>query len=79
MMHAVAARISVWMLDRAGRMNDRRGQGTVEYVGVVVTMALLLGAMAVGANKWGGDVGESFKKLIMNAVGFASDKLPGGK
>jgi hypothetical protein len=75
MTDAAAARISVWLMDRASRLGDRRGQGTVEYVGVVVTMALLLGAVAVAARGWGNDIGNSLKEVVKDSVGFASQRL----
>ncbi|MCC6832504.1 MAG: hypothetical protein IT200_14265 [Thermoleophilia bacterium] len=76
MTDAAAARLTVWLIDRAGRM-DSRGQGTVEYVGVVVTMALLLGAVAVAAKGWGNDIGNSLKEVVKDSVGFASSRLGG--
>ncbi len=74
MTDAYAARMSVWLMDRAARL-DQRGQGTVEYVGVVVTMALLLGAVAVAARGWGNDIGNSLKEVVKDSVGFASERL----
>lgn len=74
MTDAAAARMSVWLMDRAARL-DQRGQGTVEYVGVVVTMALLLGAVAVAARGWGNDIGNSLKEVVKDSVGFASERL----
>lgn len=74
MTDAAAARMSVWLMDRAARA-DQRGQGTVEYVGVVVTMALLLGAVAVAARGWGNDIGNSLKEVVKDSVGFASERL----
>lgn len=76
MTDAAAARLTVWLIERARRV-DARGQGTVEYVGVVVTMALLLGAVAVAAKGWGNDIGNSLKEVVKDSVGFASGKLTG--
>ncbi|MFN8108653.1 MAG: hypothetical protein U0Y82_02235 [Thermoleophilia bacterium] len=75
MTNAAAARLTVWALDLGRRMRDQRGQGTVEYVGVVVTMALLLGAVAVAAKGWGGDVGNSLKDVVKHALTFATRHL----
>lgn len=75
MSHLLAARLHAWTLDRAGRLGDRRGQGTVEYVGVVVTMALLLAAVATASKGWGNDIGNSLKEVLKDAVTLASGRL----
>jgi hypothetical protein len=54
---------------------DRRGQGTVEYVGVVVMVTLLIGAVAVAAKGWAPAVGDSLKKAIQEAIKSASGGL----
>jgi hypothetical protein len=72
---AVAAFIHAWAvsaLDRA--RSDRRGQGTVEYVGVVVMVTILIAAVAVAAKGWAPAVGEGLKK----AIGEAIKKVSGG-
>lgn len=79
MTHTLASHISVWLMDLQRRAADNRGQGTVEYVGVVVTMALLLGAVAVAAKGWGGDIGGSLKGVVKDALGFTGDRLTGKK
>ena len=50
----------------------QRGQGTVEYVGVVVMVTLLIGAVAVASKGWAPDVGNSLKKAIADAIKKAS-------
>ena len=79
MTHRMASHVSVWTMDLLRRMSENRGQGTVEYVGVVVTMALLLGAVAVAAKGWGGDIGGSLKGVVKDALGFTGDRLTGKK
>jgi hypothetical protein len=77
----MAARLTAWAYDRGARLRDgrgQRGQGTVEYVGVVVTMALLLGAVAVAARGWGNDIGNSLKEVVKDSVGVASKRLGAG-
>jgi hypothetical protein len=54
---------------------DRRGQGTVEYVGVVVMVTLLIGAVAVAAKGWAPAVGDGLKKAIQEAIKSASGGL----
>jgi hypothetical protein len=50
------------------RLTDRRGQGTVEYVGIVVMVALLVGGVGLVASKWGGDVGDKLKDGLVKAI-----------
>ncbi len=54
---------------------DRRGQGTVEYVGVVVMVTLLIAAVAVAAKGWAPAVGDGLKKAIGDAIKKASGGL----
>lgn len=60
-----AQAMSIW--DRAMRP-DQRGQGTVEYVGIVVMVALLVSAVGVVASKWGGDIGDKLKDGLLKAI-----------
>ena len=55
--------------------DDRRGQGTVEYVGVVVMVTLLIGAVAVAAKGWAPAVGTNLRKAIQDAIAAASSGL----
>jgi hypothetical protein len=50
------------------RMTEQRGQGTVEYVGIVVMVALLVSAVGVVASKWGGDIGDKLKEGLVKAI-----------
>lgn len=54
---------------------DRRGQGTVEYVGVVVMVTLLIAAVALAAKGWGPSVGGALKNVIGDAIKKASGEL----
>lgn len=71
MSHRIAAHIHAYVIHRAALLGDQRGQGTVEYVGVVVTMALLLGAVATASKGWGGDLGGTFKDILKHAISLA--------
>ena len=64
---------AVTALERARQ--DRSGQGTVEYVGVVVMVTLLIAAVAVAAKGWAPAVGDSLKKAIAEAIKKASGGL----
>jgi hypothetical protein len=55
--------------------DDRRGQGTVEYVGVVVMVTLLIAAVEVAAKGWAPAVGDGLKKAIGEAIKKASGGL----
>lgn len=48
--------------------SDQRGQGTVEYIGIVVMVALLVSAVGVVASKWGGDIGDRLKDGLIKAI-----------
>ncbi len=50
------------------RMTEERGQGTVEYVGIVVMVALLVSGVGVVAGKWGGDIGDKLKDGMIKAI-----------
>ncbi|HMM48558.1 MAG TPA: hypothetical protein PKE32_02945 [Miltoncostaeaceae bacterium] len=65
--------VGLALLERAHR--DQRGQGTVEYVGVVVMVTLLIGAVAVAAKGWAPAVGGGLKKAIQDAISSASGGL----
>lgn len=74
--YALMAWLHVTGLDLAARLReDRRGQGTVEYVGVVVMVTLLIGAVAIAAKGWAPAVGDSLKKAIQEAIKSASSGL----
>ncbi|HWH13162.1 MAG TPA: hypothetical protein VNT51_00330 [Miltoncostaeaceae bacterium] len=75
MSHLLAAHAHAWALDRISRLGDRRGQGTVEYVGIVVTMALLLAAVATAAGGWGNDIGNALKGMLKDAIELATGRL----
>jgi Flp pilus assembly pilin Flp len=50
------------------RARDQRGQGTVEYVGMVVLVTLLVAAVATASKGWAPDIGASLKKALQNAI-----------
>jgi hypothetical protein len=59
--HAAAA--SMWE-----RGHDQRGQGTVEYVGMVVMVTLLVAAVAGMATGWADAVGDPLRKVITDSI-----------
>lgn len=78
MSHGIAAMIHAYALDRIDRLEESAedGQGTVEYVGVVVMVTLLIGALATAAAKgWTGDIGDALKDTLTKAVTKAGGGL----
>ena len=78
MAQGIAAWMQAFALDRLNRLErlSERGQGTVEYVGVVVMVTLLIGALATAAKTgWSGDIGDALKGTLEKAVKKASGGL----
>ena len=50
------------------RARDQRGQGTVEYVGMTVMVALLVGGVAVAAKAWDVPIGNALRDAVKNAI-----------
>lgn len=46
------------------RRKAQRGQGTIEYVGVVVMVTLLMAALGSAAAGWSGDIGNKLKDTV---------------
>jgi hypothetical protein len=72
--YAMAAWLHAAALTALAR-EDRPGQGTVEYVGVVVMVTLLIGAVAIAAKGWAPSLGADLRKAIGEAIKKASDGL----
>jgi hypothetical protein len=71
--HGIAAWLHVRGLDLLHRQARQRGQGTVEYVGMVVMVTLLVAAVAVAAKGWAPDVGGGLKRALVNAMKKLTD------
>lgn len=48
--------------------HERQGQGTVEYVGVVVMVTLLIAGVAAASKGWAPDVGSGLKKALTESL-----------
>lgn len=57
-----------------GTQERRRGQGTIEYIGMVVMVCLLAGAVALLGKSWAPDVGAAMKRALTTAI----KKVSGG-
>ncbi len=69
---ATAAYAQAWWNTRRDALEQgQNGQGTVEYVGIVVTMALLLGGIAVASKGWGNDIATSLRGILKGAITHA--------
>lgn len=72
-MNVIAAWVHVAAVDAWWRARDQRGQGTVEYVGMVVMVTLLVAAVAVAAKGWAPDIGNALKKALSGAINHLVD------
>jgi hypothetical protein len=71
--YQVAAWVHALGLDLWDRRRRQRGQGTVEYVGMVVMVTLLVAAVAVAAKGWAPDIGSALKKALTSAIKKLTD------
>lgn len=81
MTHHAAAVLTVNLL-RAGdavaaRLRDQRGQGTVEYVGLILLVAGVLAAVVLWATKDAGDQGIG--KKVIGQLNKAIDQTSAGR
>lgn len=60
-LHATA--VSAW-----SRRAEQRGQGTVEYVGVVVMVTLLVAGLAVASRQWVPELGGALRRGLASAL-----------
>lgn len=65
-----AAAYSAWE-----RAREQRGQGTVEYVGMTVMVALLVGGVAVAAKQWDVPIGNALKGAVTKAIAAITEKF----
>lgn len=61
----------------ARRLASEVGQGTVEYVGLLLLMATLLAAIVAGAKGLGGD--KAIGQKVVTQIGNSIDKAGGGE
>ncbi|MDX6569268.1 MAG: hypothetical protein QOH15_1846 [Gaiellales bacterium] len=56
-----------------GRLADCRGQGTVEYVGIVIVIGVLLVALKTGMGDQGGTIAHKISKSVSDAIQTVMD------
>jgi hypothetical protein len=53
---------------RLRRLTSARGQGTVEYVGIVIVIGVLLVALKAGMGDQGGTIAHKISKSVSDAI-----------
>ena len=71
-MHNLYAHLHVAALDHAGRLRhglaSERGQGTVEYVGLILLVSLLMVGMVAAMKGFNGTQGTELAEVIISKV-----------
>lgn len=57
------------------RLGDQRGQGTVEYVGLILLVSLLMVGMVAAMKGFSGKQGTELAELIVDKIQSAVDKV----
>ena len=69
MSHQLAALATVHLLRLRARLAEERGQGTVEYVGIVLLVAGVLAAVVLYGKTFSGDeIGKKVTTALKNAI-----------
>jgi len=55
-------------------LRDERGQGTVEYVGLILLVAGILTAVVVAGAPKGADIGKAVVEKLNDAIGSVGEK-----
>ena len=81
MQHAVAAVMTVNLLSAhdavRARLAEERGQGTVEYVGVILLVAGVLAGVVLWARQFSGDeLGSQVTDQLEKAIDQTSSRKP---
>ena len=71
-MHPLYANVHLATIDLAGRLRRRlaceRGQGTVEYVGLILLVSLLMVGMVAAMKGFNGNEGTQLAELIVSKI-----------
>jgi len=57
-----------WIVYLWSRGHSHAGQGTVEYVGTVVMVTLLIAGVGVAAKGWAPDIGAELRRALLRAI-----------
>ncbi len=71
----LASWLQAWAVSLWDSPRDQRGQGTVEYIGTVVMVTLLIAGIAAAANGWGPSLGGSMKSVLTSVLKDVKDNL----
>jgi hypothetical protein len=64
-----------WVLRRLARLAAERGQGTVEYVGLILLVALLMVGMVAAMKGFQGKQGLELAETIVDKIRSAVNKV----
>jgi hypothetical protein len=71
--HAVRSLLAQRWRSGPRRLADCRGQGTVEYVGIVIVIGVLLVALKAGMGDQGGAIAHKISKSVSDAIQTVMD------
>jgi hypothetical protein len=74
-LHAAATRRAQAIRALAERDGGEKGQGTVEYVGLILLVSLLMVGMVAAMKGFNGKQGTELADLIVNKIKEAVDKV----
>jgi hypothetical protein len=77
-MHEVMATAGAWrafLTYRIGRLAAHRGQGTVEYVGLILLVSLLMVGMVAAMKGFNGHQGQELAEVIVDKIKSAVQKV----
>ncbi len=79
MIYALMGYLHAGLHDRVRRIralaDDERGQGTVEYVGLILLVSLLMVGMVAAMKGFNGKQGTELADVIVNKIKEAVDKV----
>jgi hypothetical protein len=64
-----------WRLNQIRQLAGERGQGTVEYVGLILLVSLLMVGMVAAMKGFNGKQGTELADVIVNKIKEAVDKV----
>ena len=74
-MHRVFGRIHAGLLSASARLRDARGQGTVEYVALILLVALVMAGVVAAMKGFKTDEGKELGDVIIGKIKEAVRKV----